>query len=224
MMEFPCSQILPLNQRYSPSTGWRSSSRLSGLCYRLQTKSRSQSASWSRQESIQSHRSQSSRSPCTSLQSCSPCWPRCSVARDKWQFQACEGMSVFSVLSAQSFLLSCWEDAMDQTHKHTRLGLCTSSHVLPLTALPMFCKDHSSACVCCWNSGTFQNGFSFGWCCSGLTRDYVPQSDVERCTQLVWSKKTKYIYLDLHGLYWVCTGATWRPVINNKNKLGILTE
>ena len=72
-MEFLCSPTRRLNQRYNPSIGWRSSSKLSRLYFLPQTMSRSLWAWWNRPRSIHSHRPQSSQFPCTSPQSCDSC-------------------------------------------------------------------------------------------------------------------------------------------------------
>lgn len=78
-----CSPMLPWNQKYSPSTGWRRSLPWSGLKCQLRTKSRSRSALWNKQGSIRLHTPQSNQSQCTSPQSCNPCWLRYSEKRQK---------------------------------------------------------------------------------------------------------------------------------------------
>lgn len=68
----PCSRILRLSRRCSPSTGWRSSLRWSRQCSPPLTRSRSQWAWWNRPGSSPTHTAQSIRSPYTSPQSCKP--------------------------------------------------------------------------------------------------------------------------------------------------------
>ena len=81
-MECPCSQILQSNQIYNPSTGWRNNWKWSGRCCPPRTTSRFRLASLNTPGSSRPHRRQSSRSPCTSPQSCNPflCW---SLTREK---------------------------------------------------------------------------------------------------------------------------------------------
>lgn len=70
---FPCSPILRLSRRCSPSTGWRSSLKWSKQCSPPLTRSRSLWAWWNTPGSIPTHTAQSSRSPYTSPQFCKPC-------------------------------------------------------------------------------------------------------------------------------------------------------
>lgn len=123
-MEFPCSQTLQSNRIYSPSISWRSSLTWSELCCQLQTKSRSLSALWSRQGSNLTRKLQSSRSPCTSPQSCNPCLPL------RWEPIWRTGRSFWTV---------------ERSSQTDGWCLCTWSHVLPWPILWRSVISH----VCC---------------------------------------------------------------------------
>lgn len=158
LMEFPCSQILQLSQIYSPSIGWRSSLKWSRLCCPPQTKSRSLWALWNRPGSIHIHRPQSSRSPCTSPQSCNSCllWSWASRQRkdksERWHRSSCP------VLSAQMSLRR-----YTQTHTHSKSNLvCVHHHMFCLEKRFCFVKVILVKCLLLvWHTWAYQHGASF---------------------------------------------------------------
>lgn len=93
LKECPCSQILLWNQRHSPSTGWRSSWKWSGLCCPPQTKSKFLLPEWNKPESIQPHRPLSSKFLCTSPRSCTPYLPHSYISNQTNVFRCSQSQS-----------------------------------------------------------------------------------------------------------------------------------
>lgn len=151
-MESPCSQILQLNQIYNPSTGWRSSLKWSRLCCLPQTKSRSLWAWWSRPGSTQIHRAQSSRSPCTSPQSCSSCLP--------WSWASRQRKGKSKLLSTGCGAPVCPKVPPQVLHADRNTHLNTHARgqtwfVYIITCFALNCdfavlRRSLWWCVCCW--------------------------------------------------------------------------